>query len=204
MKNIIIIVSLIISSISCNAQNPIINLEDRGGKEQTNAYYKDINNVLNTFEGTWLYTNGATSLKIVLVKKTMYFNGTCYEDIIIGEYQYIRNGVELINTLTSLNDSTIDPYSRGIVGNSIYDNCRFLPVNDCVDGEKRLNLGLVDRLKPFWASLLLHKRVINGQTALRAKIVVNGKTSVNKDEVNPPPRPIPTLPYQGEYILIKQ
>ncbi|WP_046759136.1 DUF6705 family protein [Kordia jejudonensis] len=163
MKNVLLFLGILFSSISCKAQSPVIGLEIWDGFEQENAYYKDINNVLDAFEGTWLYTNGNTSFKIVLVKKTMYFNGKYYEDIMIGEYQYIRNGVELINTLSDLNDPSIGAYDHNISGNIIHDNCKYLPVDDCVDGEKRLDVGLIDALKPFWADFILHKRVINGQ-----------------------------------------
>ncbi|MFN4313275.1 MAG: DUF6705 family protein [Chitinophagaceae bacterium] len=46
--------------------------------------------------------NTNTSFKIVLVKKVQQYNGECYEDLIIGEYQYIVNGVEKVNTLSKL------------------------------------------------------------------------------------------------------
>ena len=96
MKHIIIILITTISFFNCKAQSPILSIDELGRNNLNNAYYKDLNNELNPFEGTWLYANGNTSLKIVLVKKPMYFNGKYYEDLIIGEYQYIENGVEKI------------------------------------------------------------------------------------------------------------
>ena len=102
MKNTIIIL-LILSAICCKAQSPIINITDDNGNQIAGSYYKDLDNLLNVYEGTYLYTNGTTTLKIVLQKKTMSFDGHHYEDLIIGEYQYIKNGVEIINTLPRLN-----------------------------------------------------------------------------------------------------
>src|SRR5690606_22916851 len=104
MKQLIITIAFTLILLNCKAQNPIVSLEDWDGTEQQNTYYKDVNNVLNDFEGTWLYTNGNTSLKIVLVKNTMFFNGDYYEDIIIGGYQYIVDGTEEINTLVDANN----------------------------------------------------------------------------------------------------
>ena len=46
---------------------------------------EDINNYLDAFEGTYLYTNGNTSFRMVLVKKVQQYNGRYYEDLIIGE-----------------------------------------------------------------------------------------------------------------------
>ncbi len=61
MKNYITIIALLISSFSCIAQqyNNIVPLEDYysygEGKEQVpqGTYFKDINNVLNKYVGTW-------------------------------------------------------------------------------------------------------------------------------------------------------
>ena len=64
MKKLIFILILNLSYISV-AQNPIIPLESKNGTRQNGAYYKDTNNVLNAYEGTWLYTNGSTSLEII-------------------------------------------------------------------------------------------------------------------------------------------
>lgn len=201
MKIVIFILSFV-CVLSCKAQSPIIALETWNGEEQANAYYKDINNVLDTFVGTWLYTNGNTSFKIVLQKKTMYFNNVCYQDIIIGEYQYIENGVEKINTLANLNDSTMDAYDYNVIGNLIYNNCKYLPSDDCVEGEKRLDLGYVDALKPYTGALVLHKRIVNGQEAIKTTMTLSGEMSINPDTGLL--RPSPTIPLHEEFIFIKQ
>ena len=63
MKQIFLITLIIFSFFNCKAQSPIIAIDSLGMHNTENAYYKDLNNELNSFEGTWLYTNGNTSLK---------------------------------------------------------------------------------------------------------------------------------------------
>jgi hypothetical protein len=84
MKKLLII-SIFTIGFACKAQSPIFPLED-WDEEQSNAYYKDLDNELDTFEGTWLYTNGNTSWKIILKKEITFFNDKYYEDLIVGEY----------------------------------------------------------------------------------------------------------------------
>jgi hypothetical protein len=140
MKKIILIITIGLIFYNCKAQTPVLNMEiDTKYDAPNNSYYKDINNELNNFEGTWLYTNGSTSLKLKLVKSTQYFNGSFYEDLLIGGYQYIKDGVEKINTLTDANNSSIGR-NASILGNNVYNNCKYLPVDDCVEGEKNLDL----------------------------------------------------------------
>ena len=185
MKHIIIILITTISFFNCKAQSPILSIDELGRNNLNNAYYKDLNNELNPFEGTWLYANGNTSLKIVLVKKPMYFNGKYYEDLIIGEYQYIENGVEKINTLADLNLNL--GHSHKIDGNNIHNTCIFLPADDCVDGEKRLDVSLMNPGTRHYANLLLHKRVVNGQQALKAvfSFTYIGPNDETGDQPNP-------------------
>ena len=189
---------LIIFILGSNAysQAPILSLENRNPFEtQAGAYYKDLNNVMNNFEGTWLYTNGATSLKIILVEKIMFFDEEYYEDLMIGEYQYIENGIEKINTLSLLNQNL--GYNHTISGNTIMKNCNIMPEDDCIEGEKRLDIGLIDAITPHFAAMILKRRVINGQQAMKAFIVFN----YGGDEY---PMPNPTLPWQQEYVMFKQ
>lgn len=201
MKQIILIILITFSFLNCKAQSPILAIEtDSRIGIQDNSYYKDVNNVLNTFEGTWLYTDGNTSLKIKLVKSTMFFNGDYYEDIMVGGYQYIKNGVEKINTLSDVDNLSIG-YDASIWGSSIHNNCFYLPVDDCVDGEKRLDLSLEDVItENHFADLILHKRIINGNEAINAKIVFGYRGQDYPNVLTPEP----TLPWQGEYLLIKQ
>ena len=197
MKYILILLITAFITISCKAQNPIYPIKD-WSKKQNNAYYKDVDNEMDAFEGTWFYTNGNTSLKLVLVKKLMYYNGKYYRDIVVGEYQYIENGVELINTLSDINLNLGS--SHNIKGNNIVKSCKFLPVSDCSEGEVRLSLALTNPGTDHYANVLLHKRVINGQQALKARVVFNYIGDYNEEGTIPDP----IMPWQQEYLLIKQ
>src|SRR5690554_2529532 len=204
MKNIILTSIAIIFNFSIYAQYPTMPLESKVPFEvQPDAYYKDTGNVLNQFEGTWLYTNGTTSLKIVLVKQPQVFDsnyGGFYEDLIIGEYQYIENGVEKINTLSNIGLNL--RYEHKIYGNSIYRDCNYMTWDDCTEGEARLMLGLTDANpeKSHYAIMAIKKRRINGLHAL--KVFISFKyVGTYQENV---PTPSPTLPWQQEYIMFKQ
>ena len=108
MKNLFIKTALIISFISCKAQTPVFDITDysnRSTSEVPNRYIKDISNLLDPFVGTYIYNDGTKILKIVLQKKTMSLRYNYYEDLIIGEYQYIEDGVEKSNTLYKLSNN---------------------------------------------------------------------------------------------------
>jgi len=202
MKKIIFTITLGLIFFNCKAQSPILNMEDTNvtkSKAPDNSYYKDVNNVLNNYEGTWLYTDGNTSLKIILVKSTLYFNGKFYEDLLIGGYQYIENGIEKINTLSDANDPSI---GRGasIKGNNIYNDCEYLPVDDCIENEKNLHISIKDVTSSgHFGALRIFKRNINGQEALKINIIMNYYGDETSDT------PEPTLPWSlKNIILLKQ
>jgi len=200
MKNILILILLtFIFSLPMPAQSSLRSLENWNGEIEQGAYYKDLNNVMDNFEGTWLYTNGTTSLKIILVKKTMFFDEEYYEqyyeDLMIGEYQYIENGIEKINTLSLLNQNL--GYGHKIKGNTILKNCYSMPEDDCIEGEKRVRLSLSHDVTLHSAVMILKRRVINGRQAIKAFIFFSyGGYDY--------PVPDPTLPWQQEYVMFKQ
>jgi hypothetical protein len=200
MKKIILTITIGLIFYSCKAQSPVLNMEiDTKYDAPNNSYYKDVNNVLNSYEGTWLYANGNTSLKIKLIKRAKHFNGKYYEDLLVGGYQYIENGVEKINTLTDADNLNIGD-DASIEGNNIYKNCRYLPVDDCVDGENNLHLSITDTTSDgHIGSLRLFKRIIGGREAIKATIEMNYLRDVSGQ------LPDPTLPWHmRNIILIKQ
>jgi hypothetical protein len=197
MKNLIKIL-IIVSSFSCKAQNPIIPIESRDGTRINGAYYKDTNNVFNGFEGTWLYTNGNTQLKIVLVKKIVSPFGTYFEDLLIGEYQYIKDGQPLVNTLSNLTNSYPNHHYHSINGNGIVTTPDLLNCTDCAPNEKRVSLGFTDALVDWSGFMIFKKTTVNGQEALKLYIRYISKSVVEGEIV-----PQQTITY-GWYTLIKQ
>jgi len=197
MKNLIKILA-VISFFSCKSQNPIIPLESWDSTITPGAYYKDTNNVLNQYEGTWLYTNGTTQLKIVLVKKNISPFGNYFEDLLIGEYQYIKNGQPLVNTLSNLTNSYANHHFHSINGNNILKTPEFMNCTDCAPNEKRVDLGFADALVDWAGFMVFKKTTVNGQEAIKLYIGYISK-SVQDGEVVPQP----TITY-GWYTLIKQ
>lgn len=193
-----LIISIVIASFNCYAQSPIFPL-NHWSEEEPNAYYKDLDNELNAFVGTWLYTNGNTSWKMELKKEEMFYNGKYFYDLIGGEYQYIKNGNEFINTLSNLN--SVEGWNHKIDGCSIYKDCDYLPPSDCIDGENRLIASLSDPITGHTATIILHKRIINEQEAILAYVIFNQLSTYDGQSE---PKPEPTMPWQQEYILIKQ
>ncbi|RZL66646.1 MAG: hypothetical protein EOO93_05385, partial [Pedobacter sp.] len=118
MKRLCSIVFFIVF-LGCKAQTPIRSLYT-DAQNTPGAYYKDLFNDLNNFEGTWLYTNGGTSLTITLQKKVIqnYNDGYIiyYEDILVGGYSYVENNIPKINTLSQLQSNLPNSYSYHIVG----------------------------------------------------------------------------------------
>ena len=171
MKNILKIIMLSVISISTKAQTPVIDIEDNQGYDVNGAYYKDTKNQLNPFEGTYIYTNGTTSLKIVLQKKTMSTipSHRFYEDMIIGEYQYIENGVEKRNTLNILNINYEDKTRHGINGNLLITGTH-LGCPDCGPTEKRIKGSLMDYVAHGLGNIQLRRITINGKAAIKLNI----------------------------------
>ncbi len=200
MKNIFKIIPFLIFVNSCKAQTPIINIEDDNGEAIQNAYYKDTNNLLNPFVGTYIYTYGTTSLTIILQKKTMSYNGYKYEDVLIGEYKYIENGVEKVNTLNELNVNYPNQSNHSISANAILSTGDYL-CDHCVGNEKRLIGGLVELSTQNVAQLLINRILTDtGQQAIKINIGWQMR-SHNPEFESPAAKPS----FQGgNYVLIKQ
>lgn len=215
MKKIFFLLSLNLF-ILCKAQTPIINLygnEDFGKIE--NGYYKDVDDFHNQFVGTWLYQNGNTSLKLIFEKRNqkLRLSPNFYEDILVGEYQYIENGVDKINTLPNIN---ID---YGNLSKDVYDNHNIVSIsqirypetfpqcNECLPNEKRLEMTLSEpnyngnneRRNIF----VVRSFIEGGVNKLKVWFINLTQTATvdsNGNTFTPPPYILPT----GEYILTKQ
>lgn len=198
---IYILIVLLSTTISCKAQSEVLDISQKGEIPSLTAnlsdkYYKDLNNLLNPFEGTYVYSEGDTYLKLVLQKKEMCFFGDHYEDMIIGEYQYIKNGIEIVNTLPKLNQNIDDKRNHGIDGNQILTGNQLC--EECSPTDKHLHVGLVEDGKGR-ASMSIRKVTVNGQEAIKVFFYWHYKTHV----VGTPESPSPSLP-GGVYIMLKQ
>lgn len=169
-----------------------------------NYYKKDLNNLLDPFQGTYIYTSGNTTFKIVLKKMIKQPEGLHHEDMIIGEYQYLVNGVEKVNTLSNLDIAYSNQLLRhGIAGNSIISNInnRVWKCPQCNPNEKRARLTITDELTNRYADMFLRRTVINGQQVLQIKIANTDTVSYDVEHESPPANF--SLPL-GEFTMIKQ
>ena len=196
MKNIKTFLAyfLTILGINCQAQTPIIDLNDRDGNIINGAYYKDTNNLLNQFEGTYILDDGTNYLKIVFQKKTMQYTGSCYQDLLIGEYQYKENGVEKINTLSRLTTPLQHVFHHAIDGNHFLYN--HTPFDDYTSDNFRFSTA-IEVPGGISADLDVRKCVVNGQEAIQ--IFKRTKYYYKRGEPIPP-----IIVPNGFFYLIKE
>jgi len=118
MKHILILV-IILTTLSCKAQSIIVPIGSGQNFEKNENYYlKDVNNEFDKFEGTWLYQSGTTQITFQLKKEEHYQASENYNyiDLLVGEYQYIENGFEIVNTLSDFDSPFVSGYQHKISG----------------------------------------------------------------------------------------
>ncbi len=207
MKYITLLIAFLLVTVISNAQSPVIDIEEHLRRTAIeNAYYKDINNFIDPYVGTWVYTetcpitgNENVFFKIILEKQLMLYNRGYYMDRVIGEYQYKENGVEVRSTL----DNT-SRYNRGIYsgGNPLLKSDTYPLCSDCPANERRLRLLIRDRVRNLGGSFTLKLFIDHdGQPAIEA--LIYGTGVLYYEIGNPPPffdMIIPT----GTFIFKKQ
>ena len=101
MKQIIYIITLFI--FSCKAQQQILPLNTSAYKIASNAYFKDLNNELNYYTGTWkaVFQDKSIILQISEQVKAPIelFDKNFYRDQLFIRYEISKNGVVLESTL---------------------------------------------------------------------------------------------------------
>lgn len=163
MKAIFKILVILVLQSTCIQAQTIVDLSNRNGEHNSNTYYKDTTNRLNPFDGTWVYDDGVTYIKLILTKKIQAPVGDYFEDILIGEFQYKIDGNEVINTLNNLNTNIIDPYNHKIHGNYFWNNRT--PFDDFTTDNFRLKTSIIENgcISHVDIRILIH----NGQQAIQ-------------------------------------
>lgn len=149
MKNISLLI-LIIISIGCNAQQQIIPFGTRGWPVE-GAYYKDINNELDPYIGTWKGTFYNKKFTITFSKYKGYNSlGNYYEDRLAGKYKMQdANGNELYSTYSLSNDKA-KVTSLGFVEQTNKTKLRFLFGDLCIEGEIHLSFDNAQKTQMHW------------------------------------------------------
>src|SRR5574343_320349 len=194
---------LLVSSLSLKAQIiDIYNDNSNTSGYVAGAYYKDLTNVHDQYIGTWLYTNGNTSLKLVFqerehVKSLTYKDGTFfYQDWLIGEGQYIENGTLKWNSLPNLSasQSTDEVIVRNHASfyNISYTRERvFCP--ECAPGERRLKMrwraaldSNFNNLNSMAYTVLLRRFFENGVEKLKVSFYAAPEDGIGSIDVDNP------------------
>ena len=185
MKHILFTITLFIGLLSCKAQSPIIAIEDRTPPYNEGVYYKDINGVFDPFIGTWIWQDGNSSITIEIVKIEMEHREghkiNEYRDNLYGQIKYIENGVEIFNTLNSVEYALI--------------NMRGTPTNNW------LGFRFKDPLLPKKGHIDFDLLDDNTQATFRlrntegSRIYLDGETHEDPEF---------SMPRRVEYILTKQ
>lgn len=187
------------SGSSSYAQIQLSDIEDPNYPEP-NKYYKDSNNLLDSFVGTFLYSNGSTSFEIKLEKKinSSVNNGIYFEDLLIGAYRYVENGVEKVNTLNDLDNNIPNGSLNPISGNGIMRG-KVLGQDDAAPNEAWIYASIKDPISDTSSKLFIRKIMINGQEAIKIGVYFH---HIVRDENDP--EPVPNSFPSEEFILIKQ
>ena len=199
MKNLIFIPLLMLSILSCKAQNIIVPIGSGQNLELNSDYYKkDVNNEFGKFTGTWKYENGNTEITLKLKKEEHYqLKNYNYEDLLVGEYQYIENGVEKVNTLADFDDTTITGYTHKISGGTFMHN---LPTYYCEDNsepaEIKINVS-IDHPTDNDVNGQLILRYINDNGVEKLEVCIYDQTTLGDGNER-------TLIPNGQYTLVKQ
>ncbi len=201
MRNIFYQTLIVISITLCQScySQELQNLDVYEIDINENDYVQDINNELEKFEGTWQSSSNTNILNLKVIKIQNSFNGEYFEDYIIGEYQYLENGITIVNTLQNLEDPNITPNNNTIGGRLIITPNEYPTCSNCSTNERRLKLYFVDPERDY-LSLSITLRYLNGNIPeqITATIISeHGVVTPNEDSPT-----LPRVPY-GTYTLTK-
>ena len=203
MKNIFVFTVYFFIAISCKAQTIVPLSQDHSDMyHKSNTYTKDVDNEFDKYTGTWKFQQGNTTLTIVFKKIIFdyYQKKNYYEDLLIGEYKYIENGIEKVNTLSILSNPPSTTGGYNIYGNRIVHRGVYPQCPECLLNEKRVILFINDSEREYLDNaIVLRYKNENGTEKIIAKIFKNGTSFMPPDNAPDEMR----VPY-GEYVLIKQ
>lgn len=204
MDKIINVLIFLLTLPTYAQKSPVIkSLDDLYYDNLTSVYYQDTRDEMSKFAGTWTFSGNNTSLIIKLQKKEMYCENSLCEDLIVGEYQYILNGAEIVNTLSNLTSSLVDGRNHNISGQHIIPNpTLYVLCDDCQPNERRFLLDFTDPERSYLSLsiVLRYLPTVVGQSArITATLISNGGVIIPNENAPTSPR----LPY-GEYLLVKQ
>ncbi|WP_417195241.1 DUF6705 family protein [Bizionia sp.] len=196
---IYVILLFIFSIVSCKAQTVIVPIGSGDAMQNNPNYYlKDVNNEFGKFEGTWIYQNGMTELTLILKKEDHYqiSSSSDFEDVLVGEYQYIENGTEKINTLLDIEDAFITGYEHAISGGVFMHKLPNFCTDNSAISEIKIEL-LIDNPANEFAEGRVILRYVNDNGIEKLEACIYDYTIMGDNVVK---LDIP----DGYYVLVKQ
>ncbi len=131
MKKILIIFALFITQINCAQQFNTVDLHNYTNifYGDNGYYFKDTQGYFNQYIGTWQYNSTGLTIQLRFVKKTFieYSDISSYKtDVLIGGIRIVKNGQEVLNTLSSVNET-----KNSVIDYFIYDGPRIQNTANC-------------------------------------------------------------------------
>lgn len=147
MRNLLFIFCL--SFFACKSQQ-IIPLETKGFPIE-NTYYKDLNNELDPYIGTW---KGVFNDKIFIITFSKYKNynstGNYYKDRLAGKYRMLdASGNQLYSTY-NLSDEKAKVMSLGFVEGTNKTKLRLMFNDLCIGGQIVLSFENIQKTQMHW------------------------------------------------------
>ncbi|PTT71022.1 DUF6705 family protein, partial [Chryseobacterium sp. HMWF001] len=193
MKNTILLI-LFLGIISCNAQ--VIPMKADYTEVPDNAYFKDTDNFLDKFVGTWKYQNGNEQLTIILKKEIKHDYHGIYSDVLYGEYKYVNNlGQTLVNTLDKIDFAYTSKSYHNIIGATFITNNELPICTNCNNGEFRVKSTFKD---PDIGGLINSRVVFRyiDSTTIKVKVLgSNGRVTNNPNDNLPDQPRVPAMEY---------
>ena len=182
-------------AFSCKAQTVGL---DAPYNTPEGAYYKDLNNELDKFEGTWVFDNGTTIFTIVLEKREQQQVLNDYRDLLKGEYKYEENGQVQVNTLSNLNDPSTQ---NNIGGSYIHKKTDYPACGDCTENERRIDMYFNDPERSYLSDGIVVRYLLDETNPEKLEVIIyQSGGGILPDENSPD---VPRVPY-GTYIMVKQ
>lgn len=198
MKTILYIFLLFTASTFAQTYQSIEPIEEKGESEY-GIYYKDVNNVFNSFEGTYEYIGTDFYFKIILQKKVLSnANNYYWQDMIVGGYKYV-------NATLNINVDYLDEAINSL-GMPDGRNCKLTlssiraPEPDfCPDcpSEKWLIGTIYDPIQHKSAWLYIAKKTQNGEPGIYIAFHLEAATKQPWESDEPIQLPI------GEFFMKK-
>ena len=192
---------LILTVSYCKAQSVIKPLQssETCPPEDTNCYEEDLNNEFEKFIGTWKFQNNNTEITFKLKKEEHYQTSpnSNYQDLLVGEYQYIENGIEEVNTLADFDSSTILGFQHNLSGGVFTYNLPTYCDDNSTSSEIKITLSIEDPNDQYTSGKVI-LRYINDDGIEKLETCIYDYTNDGDD-----PNARISIP-DGNYVFVKQ